>query len=96
MLGLGFIGLLLRRSLILLFSGLSLLLVGLWNLTATVITVPALAQYNISVTLDTLAQNAGPLDFVGYILGIAQLYWGCSQLLKYGNIRRQEQDSVQQ
>ena len=73
----GFFGLLFRKPIVLLLAGLSLLILGLWNITSDFLVISTLAQYNIIITLDDVLEDA---NILWYLLGAAQLYWGLSQI----------------
>ena len=84
---LGFLSMLSFRPHILLFGGLSFLLVGLWNLSyqliITLVLNPYLKPYYLIIESNKL----------WYVLGIMQLIWGFKQLLTYSEVRNEKTES---
>lgn len=84
---LGCISLLYGKLIVIIFCGVSLVLVGLWNITAGFMVMPALAQYDIEITLNDALKEMNKL---WWILGAAQLYWGIMRIDDYFKIKRNQ------
>ena len=77
MLLLGTLGMLIRVPAVLLFDGVSLLLVGMWNAAFDFLAMSALQRYGYSVK---------PGMTVWIMLGASQFIWGLRQLLRYRRV----------
>lgn len=77
---LGFLSMLTFRPQILLFGGLSLLIVGIWNLSSKFLLMQALKQYHFYIEKNTF----------WYVLGVMQIILGIGQIITYSKVRNQK------
>ncbi len=78
---LGFLSMLSFRPHVLLFGGLSLFLVGIWNLISKFVLIQALTQDNSYIIFFKEE------SLFWYVLGVMQIIWGISQIINYSKVR---------